>query len=214
MILPEPDGILSLTLLLDNPCNTTLVSQTGQTLYTVSTEHTKKATTTIVRNVDQEVVASLEWRDVRPDRVTFGNKKDISLADWMKKSILPFKDDLMFTDDEGRKYKWKGNSAGRSLELYSADDNFTSTIARFQPSHRIPPSQLIVNATSGPTDSTPTLVNPPASGRTSPILELAPRAVAIQDLVVTSFLFLEKSRRTNENSTVNVGRFIGLTSTC
>ena len=88
----QADEILVLTLTPDNPCNTTLVSHTGQILYIVSTEHTKKTTTTTVRNANQEVIASLEWRDVRPDRVTFGDKKDVSLADWMKKSIIPFKE--------------------------------------------------------------------------------------------------------------------------
>ena len=77
MILPEVDDVLTLTLTRDNPCNTTLVSHTGATLYSVSTEHTKKTTTTTVRNANDEVIASLEWRDVRPDRVTYGNKKDI-----------------------------------------------------------------------------------------------------------------------------------------
>ncbi|KAI0806280.1 hypothetical protein BC629DRAFT_1486675 [Irpex lacteus] len=199
MILPDVHDILTLTLTIDNPCNTTLVSQTGVNLYSVSTESTKKTTTTTVRNASGEVIASLEWRDVRPDRVTYGSKKDISLADWMKKSIIPFKDDISFTDDDGRKYKWKGNSAGRSFELYSADDNFTSTIAP--------------NATSNALDSTPTLVDPPSSGRTPATLELAPRAIEIQDLVVISFLFLEKSRRTNENTTENMGHGVGVPST-
>lgn len=98
-------------------------------------------------------------------------------------------------------------------QLYCADDNFTSTIARFHPSHRIPPSQLIANAPSNALDSTPTLVEPPSSGRTPATLELAPRAVEIQDLVVTSFLFLEKSRRTNENTTENMGHGVGVPST-
>lgn len=92
MILPDVHDILTLTLTLDNPCNTTLVSQTGVNLYSVSTESTKKTTTTTVRNASGEVIASLEWRDVRPDRVTYGSKKDISLADWMEKSIIPFKE--------------------------------------------------------------------------------------------------------------------------
>ena len=100
-----------------------------------------------------------------------------------------------------------------SYQLYTADDNYTNTIARFHRSHRIPPSKLVANVTAGVLDSTPTLVNPPSSGKTPAVLELAPRAMEIQDLVVTSFLFLEKSRRTNENNAVNVTRPVGILST-
>lgn len=85
-------GSLSLTLTPDNPSNTTLVAQTGETLYSVVTEHTKKATFTQVRNANGDVVAFSEWRDVLPDKVTFGDKKPVSLADWMRQSIVPFKE--------------------------------------------------------------------------------------------------------------------------
>jgi hypothetical protein len=92
MILPEVDDSLQLTLTRDNPCNTTLVSQAGETLYSVVTEHVKKTSTTSVRNARDEIIASLEWRDVRPDRVTYRDNKQISMADWMKKSMVPFKE--------------------------------------------------------------------------------------------------------------------------
>lgn len=140
--------------------------------------------------------------------------------------------DISFADDKGRKYKWRGNSAGRSfevgaislsadhtkaythshLQLYCADDNFASTIARFHRSRRIPMSQM--NSTNvDPMESSislaPTLVDPPASGKTPAVLELAPRAVEIQDLVVVSFLFLEKVRRTNEKEHQNRADSLG-----
>ncbi|EKM58061.1 uncharacterized protein PHACADRAFT_252049 [Phanerochaete carnosa HHB-10118-sp] len=193
MIVPEED--ITLTLTPDNVSNTALVSETGRRLYTVSTEH-GKATTTSVRNTRDEVIASLEWRNVFPDKVTIGSKEPILMTEWMKRSIIPFKDDLTFTDGEGRKYKWKGNSAGRSFELCCADDNYLSIIARFQRSRRVTsPSSL----TAEPNASTPSLAPTPVNPTWTPaVLVLTPRAQQIQDTVVVSFLFLEKTRRINE----------------
>lgn len=87
------DGeITTFTFTPDNPCNTTVTSETGDVLYSVVTEHTKKATFTQVRDVDDEVIGSLEWRDVLPDRVTLQSGRSVSFSDWMKKSIVPFKE--------------------------------------------------------------------------------------------------------------------------
>lgn len=84
--------VTTLTFSPDNPCNTTITSETGDVLFSVVTEHTKKATYTQVRDTDDEVIGSLEWREVLPDRVTIGHRKPVSYADWMKKSLLPFKE--------------------------------------------------------------------------------------------------------------------------
>ncbi|GJE96542.1 hypothetical protein PsYK624_127390 [Phanerochaete sordida] len=192
-----PDGTLVLTLAPDNVSNATLTAEDGTVLYTVSTAHGDK-TTTSVRNASDEVLATLEWRDVLPDRVAVGGAKQISMGDWMKRSMIPFKDDITFTDDQGRKYKWRGNSAGRSFELSCADDNYATVIARFERSRRVYPSST-VPANQDPSASVPslapTLVNP---AWTPALLTLTPRAQQIQDTVVTSFLFLEKTRRTAE----------------
>ena len=84
------DGLTKFTLTPDNPCNTTLTNQNGEVTYTIVTDHTKKATTTQVRNAQEEVIGSSEWRDVLPDKVTFGSKKPLSLSEWMRRSIVPF----------------------------------------------------------------------------------------------------------------------------
>ena len=86
-----PDGNLVLTLAPDNVSNATLTAENGERLYTVSTDHAEKTVTT-VRNAKDEVLATLEWRDVLPDRVTLGDGKQISIGDWMKKSMIPFKE--------------------------------------------------------------------------------------------------------------------------
>ena len=91
MIVPAEN--LSLALTPDNVSNTTLISEEdGQRLYTVITEHTKKTTVTSVRNAEDEIIASLEWRDVLPDKVTIRDKKTILMTEWMKRSVIPFKE--------------------------------------------------------------------------------------------------------------------------
>ena len=81
---------LVLTLTPDNPCNAALCDADGKALYTVHTEHGKE-TVTYVKNADEEVIASLEWHDTRPDRVTVGKGAPVSLRDWMHFSMIPFK---------------------------------------------------------------------------------------------------------------------------
>lgn len=85
-------SIVNLTLSPDNPVNCTLINDEGKTLYIIITEFQPKNTFTTVRNDGNEVIASLQWRDNLPDRVTLGTAKPISLGDWMKKSLIPFKE--------------------------------------------------------------------------------------------------------------------------
>lgn len=106
---------------------------------------------------------------------------------------------MTFKDDAGRQFKWKGNAPGLALEvcsrlppsqrprpnncylqLFSEDDKFAQPIARFHRSRKD-------NRTDPPGQIPATLV-------------LAPRAVEIQDLVVSSFLFLDRARRISETS--------------
>ncbi|KAI1787374.1 hypothetical protein LXA43DRAFT_896328, partial [Ganoderma leucocontextum] len=102
---------------------------------------------------------------------TIGSKAPTSLRDWLHSSVVP---DVSFKDDSGRKYRWRRNAPGRSLELVAGDVEYQEPIARFLRS-RNDWQQLAQ-------------------------LVLTGRAVQIRDLVVISFLFLEKSRRTNETA--------------
>lgn len=88
--MPGDSKIINLTLFPDNPVNCTLTTDDGDTLYTVITEFQPKDTITTVRNANQDVIASLQWRDNLPDRVTIGDAKSISLGGWMKRSLIPF----------------------------------------------------------------------------------------------------------------------------
>ncbi|KAK7690587.1 hypothetical protein QCA50_005685 [Cerrena zonata] len=178
------EDVLSLIMTPNVPVNTTLATEDGKVYYTIFTEHGKTSRTQ-VRNAHEEIIASLEWRDTLPDKVTFGRNKPVSIWDWMKKSVIPFKHDLTFQDEQGRQYRWKGNSVGRSLELSALDTE--GPIAFFHASRRSPnPGGISL---------------PPIW--TEAKLNLNARAREIQDLVVASFLFIEKTRRENENTSLN-----------
>ena len=86
------DDAITLAFTPDNPCNTTITSPLGDVLYSVVTEHTKKATYTQVRDAHDDVIGSLEWRDMLSDKVTVGHDKPVPYSDWMKKSLIPFKE--------------------------------------------------------------------------------------------------------------------------
>ena len=111
---------------------------------------------------------------------------------------LRVRSDVTFKDSRGRKYKWRGNAPGRSLEvrspllpststytnhtvraqLFAEDDGFKEPIARFVRSRK----------------ETKSAAASPAN------LLLTARALEIRDDVVCSFLFLEKTRRVNETT--------------
>ncbi|EGN99150.1 hypothetical protein SERLA73DRAFT_181988 [Serpula lacrymans var. lacrymans S7.3] len=169
----------------DNPCNTVIRDQeTGERVYTVYTEHTKKDTITYVRNGDGDQIASSKWRDVTSDIIKLGNTEEFPSSAWLKKSIIPFSDSVSWKDSRGKQMKWKGNSPGLALQLFTEGDN-KQPVARFIKSRRSRGKDL----------------NSPAQEVQPATLVLDSRAMEICDLVVISFLFLEKSRRARDNST-------------
>ncbi len=90
------DEITVLTLTPDNPSNTTITSATGEVVYYADTKYSKEGVYTQVHNAKEEMIAFSEWRDVLPDRITIGEKKPVSLGDWMKRSVIPFKKCVVF----------------------------------------------------------------------------------------------------------------------
>ncbi|KAF9488886.1 hypothetical protein BDN71DRAFT_1402579 [Pleurotus eryngii] len=183
---------LSLTLTPDNPSNCDLIEvETGKVVYHIFTVFDPK-TTTIVENAAGERIASWEWSDVRSDVLTLGNMPPVSSSVWLKKSMVPFKDTVTFTGPDEKIYKWKGNSLGSSLELFSPDDK-SSAIARFTKSYRMKNQNT----------------DPPSYITTTSQLVIAGYVVSgddssrLQDLIVVSFLMLEKSKRARDKSVTN-----------
>ncbi|KAH9831664.1 uncharacterized protein C8Q71DRAFT_861669 [Rhodofomes roseus] len=174
--------IITFTLTPDNPCNTTITNASGEVLYVVYTESDQNASTTrVYEGKSDTVVAALLWSDTGLvlGKVTLRGEKEVPMREWMSKSMMPF-NDAAFKDKSGRRYKWKGLSAGRALELYAEDDGYKQPVAGFHKSivdRRVSPPGVI-----------------PAT------LRLAPRADEIRELLVCSFLFLENDRRAKEKS--------------
>ncbi|KAM5538533.1 hypothetical protein V8D89_007866 [Ganoderma adspersum] len=181
----ESPATVTLTLAPDNVSNATIHDASGGALYAVSTQLGWSTSTTQVNNVHGEVVATLEWRDLLPNRLTLGKKPPISLRNWLQTSLVSHssKGNASFKDDSGRKYQWKGTTYSKTLELFAEDDVYKVPIATFKK------SQLSLGED---------LPAEPAS------LVLTERAVEIQDAVVISFLFLEKLRRGKVTTTANV----------
>ncbi|KAG9224687.1 hypothetical protein PTI98_010163 [Pleurotus ostreatus] len=189
---------LSLTLTPDNPSNCDLTdAEIGKVVYHVFTVFDPQ-TTTIVENAAGEKIASWEWSDVRSDVLTLGNAPPVSSSVWLKKSMVPFKDTVIFTGTDTKTYKWKGNSLGSSLELFSPDDK-SSAIARFTKSYRVK-NQNTDPPTYTTTPSQLVIAGYVVSGDfSSPDHE----ALRLQDLIVVSFLMLEKSKRARDKSVTN-----------
>ncbi|KAF8071985.1 hypothetical protein FPV67DRAFT_1483395 [Lyophyllum atratum] len=180
--------LYELTFETDNPCNTVIVdSDTGKVLYQVATEHGKE-TVTRVKNGAGETIASWVWQDVRSDVITLGNGTPMPVSAWLRKSLMPFNDTVMLEDNAGRKLKWKGNGPGLSFELFAKDDK-KEPLVRFHKSRTVRNGRGAAQAAR---------------------LVMDTRGVEIQDIVVVSFLVLEKSRRSRENSSLNRATAAGL----
>ncbi|KAF8518109.1 hypothetical protein BU17DRAFT_91194 [Hysterangium stoloniferum] len=91
--------------------------------YSVKTE-TKGATslfgsshnvTEVVNESSGETIATLTWREMLPDKVTFKGSAAMSINTWMKPELLHSH------DDQKRKYHWKNIAAGLEMELHAED---------------------------------------------------------------------------------------------
>lgn len=89
---------------------------------------------------------------------------------------------VTFQDASGRNFKWKGN--GRAKQQLYIESDKTSPIAQFRKSRRI--VDQVANAGEKPATLTVNNIGE-----------------EILDLVVISFLVLEKARRGTETSTLN-----------
>ncbi|KAH6911687.1 hypothetical protein BKA70DRAFT_1185360 [Coprinopsis sp. MPI-PUGE-AT-0042] len=163
----------------DNPCNCTLVDpSTDEIWYTVSTEHGKN-TVTSVKDGNDQVIASWKWKDYSSDVVTLGSKEPMAASSWLKKSLVPFKTSVTFVGGkDDASYTWRNNVPMYELELYIEGDN-NEPVAQFKKSAKW----------KDRTQDPPVDMSRPAT------LTLDLRGQEIQDLIVISFLMLEKKKR-------------------
>jgi hypothetical protein len=170
----------------DNPYNTNMYDERdGRILYQVMTEN-RQETVTYVKNMEGETIAYWQWRDPRPEVITLGNSAPVPVSAWLKKSIMPFKDTVTFRDQLGRQFKWKAGGTGPPLELFSEDDK-RQPIAYFEASRTVPMDVWDLSST-GPR-------------RVKARLWIDSRGFQMLDLIVISFLLLEKHRRAELSTT-------------
>lgn len=87
---PSPPPVVTLTLAPDDVLNATLQDAEGAALYSVSTAMGLYATTTQVKRSNGEILATVQWREMLPNRLTLGKKPSTSLNSWLQTSQVPF----------------------------------------------------------------------------------------------------------------------------
>ena len=88
---------LSLRFERDNPCNTMIVDQDGDTSYAVATDFCKpNKPLTRLHDGLGNLVAEWTWRDARSDLLTIRDRPQTPAAAWLKKSIVPFREYVCF----------------------------------------------------------------------------------------------------------------------
>ena len=89
--LPGGESALSFYFERDNPCNTTIVDQDRNTLYTVATDFANPdKPVTRVHDGIGKLVAEWIWRDARSDILAIPGRPQAPASAWLKKSIIPF----------------------------------------------------------------------------------------------------------------------------
>ena len=94
---------LSLRFERDNPCNTTIIDSDENTIYTVATDFAKpdKPVTRLHDGIGK-LVAEWTWRDARSDLLTIRDRPQIPASVWLKKSIIPFREYVLFSPPSHR----------------------------------------------------------------------------------------------------------------
>jgi len=168
----------TLTLESVDPCRTSFLDESGNTVYTTETDESGSKVITHIRDAGGKAIASLEWHDLRGDKVTFGGGQKIALNTWLKKKKGEHRTvELSFSDDGGRQYTWTGigtNHGTGQIKLYADGGSSSEPIAFFQPSIR-------------------GMNRDDAQSR--PYLSLTSLGQEIRDKVILSCIFIEKSRR-------------------
>ncbi|KZP06483.1 hypothetical protein FIBSPDRAFT_1053510 [Athelia psychrophila] len=188
---------LILTLDSDCPWNTAFVDPEGYVLYETKTHFQGDTNYTAVRDDKEELIGTLRWREPLPDEIMLPGAKGFkSIIWWLKKSMIPMNYDVKLKDDAGRAYVWRGNAPGLTLQLFAAEDK-TTPIATYHKSY------LISNAPPNPDPAAPRpLLTRETTTRVLATLELTDRAQeqGLRDLVILSFVVLEKGQRTEYRS--------------
>ncbi|KAG8906399.1 hypothetical protein FRB99_006994 [Tulasnella sp. 403] len=172
----------------DNPNNTRILDSNNEAIYEIKPDFEGKRTMTNMRRLKEDgsagaVFGYIEWHDYTPDKICFNGGEKIRKGSFFS-SAGPMSYAVTFKDTQGRRYTWKGLGAALQLALHANDSvNPKLPIAMFQKSRY---------------DRS---VEPPEPHPAQ--LFLTDRAMEVKELVLFTFLVLEKGRRTKEASEDN-----------
>ncbi|PBK92173.1 hypothetical protein ARMGADRAFT_967506 [Armillaria gallica] len=153
--------------------NATLLKN-SQPAYTIRTkQRTRSARTDVVDVGTQEVIASIEIKEIFPDVVTIASVNggnSVKISKWMKEEQLPDKTRVRVIETAYGRYLWKLHVVHR-LALY-AEGNLETPVAYLQPVTRTNPLVLVVES----------------------------EAMVFIDQIIASFIIREKELRAKEKS--------------
>ncbi|KAG8931071.1 hypothetical protein FRC01_001888 [Tulasnella sp. 417] len=184
----QRSSVTTWTLSNDNPHNTKILdtSDHNKAIYLVKPDFNGKYTMTNMYRLKEDGTEGdnfgfIEWHEILPDQISFNGAKKVRKGSYFTNGGSFAHS---FKDEQGRKYTWKGIGAGLTPSLH-CDDNFNRKvpIAQFTRSrldHSVEPAAVI-----------------PAH------IFVTPRAMEIKDLLLFTFLVLEKGRRSKETSEGN-----------
>ncbi|EIM80036.1 uncharacterized protein STEHIDRAFT_163285 [Stereum hirsutum FP-91666 SS1] len=223
----EYSSVLTLTLHPDNPANTTILDESGDTVYNISTTFDAKSIpTTSVLNEQGKLVADWRWKESRLDSQMLrfegagvgtvdngpveveeggtwrGHGKERSTASgWLRKTLIPYKQTVAFRDLKGREFQWQNNAPGLHLQVYFLSPSSSSANII---------TLLPIQLASATNTAVPMaryispIIDPKLPKGSTPIvpakLLLDEQAEEIMDLVIVSWALLEKGKRESEIS--------------
>lgn len=81
---------MTLSLQPDCPWNCTLDDPDDFILYDVKTVVKMHTNYTFIRNANDEVIATIRWRDVFSDMIMLAEGDFMPVSSWLKRSMVPF----------------------------------------------------------------------------------------------------------------------------
>ncbi|THH08701.1 hypothetical protein EW145_g2522 [Phellinidium pouzarii] len=118
----------------DDMRNTRIYAADGPLLYTIETDTKTRAHTVVYREGSRDAIAEVKRKDLRADRIKFGNEKSMELKSWLYGASGKWSDFPASFDWQGRKFTWMTNKA-KQITLYN-DSDPSHPIAWFQSSRK------------------------------------------------------------------------------
>ncbi|KAK0431526.1 hypothetical protein EV421DRAFT_165684 [Armillaria borealis] len=150
-----------------------ILLKNSQPAYTIRTKQkTRSARTDVVDVGTQEVIASIEIKEIFPDVVTIASVNggnSVKISKWMKEEQLPDKIRVRVIETAYGRYLWKLHVVHR-LALY-AESNLETPVAYARPVTRTSPLVLVVES----------------------------EAMSFFDQIIASFIVREKELRAEES---------------